>query len=184
MIKLNAIPQYCDSPVSMEYIDYKASAGSYKATDKLLRLLEFCSCLVVGPNAFDDYSVDALKEKLKSEFREINGDIDLGPIEMAFRWAWPPSEGDRIVYDAKELRMAVDALLAVICTRNSKDIVSTVVESYLQDGGEIESSAIYIGQDLKVLGIERESLELSFSKYSHSAMEAVLLGYDKGKSKA
>jgi hypothetical protein len=184
MLELKAIPQYDNSPVSWEYLDYKVSMGSYKATDKLLSLLEFCSCLVTGADAFSDYSVDVLKEKLQSEFCNLNSDCDHDPIEMAFKWAWPPSEGNRIVYDAKEVKMAVEALFKMVCDRDPKKVVSTVVESYLRDDGQIESSAIYIGEDLKVLGIEKELVEQAFSKYSKSAFEKALLGYTKGKNYA
>ena len=184
MLKLKAIPQYDDSPVSWDYLDYKISMGSYKATDKLLGLLEFCSCVVVGVNAFDDYSVDALKDVLQSEFRKYNNDCDYDPIEMAFKWAWPPSEGNRIVFNAKEVKLAVKALFNMVCNRSPKEVVSAVVESYLQDDGDIESSAIYIGQDLKLLGVEKEAIELVFSKYSDSAFEKTLLGFTKGKSYA
>jgi AICAR transformylase/IMP cyclohydrolase PurH len=184
MLKLQAIPQYDDSPISWEYLDYKLSMGSYKATDKLLGLLEFCSCLFAGADAFDEYSVDALKEKLQFEYRILNIDSDFDPIEMAFRWAWPPNEGNRIVYNAKEVKMAVEALFKMVCEKDPREVVSTVVESYLRDAGEIESSAIYIGQDLKVLGIGKEFVEQVFSKYTNSAYENALLGYTKGKNHA
>ena len=63
---LKLIPQYFDRPVTLERLDYKASSGSYKATEYLRSLLEFTSIAILGGYPFNDMSSGEMEKKTQT----------------------------------------------------------------------------------------------------------------------
>ncbi|MBU2709201.1 hypothetical protein KCM76_24610 [Zooshikella marina] len=182
-MQLETIPQLYDSPITWDYLECKASMGSYKATDKLLSLLEFCSCVVLGRNSFEELSVDELKQRLIHEYEKISisDNLTRNPIKMAFRWAWPPIVGTRIDYESEELVLAVKALMSILGAQDPREIIKVIVESYLEDEDEPQNCAIYIGEDIKQLGLGRRLIEEALDGQSNQFVELVMTGYDRAE---
>jgi hypothetical protein len=174
------IPQYFASPVTLERLDYKASSGSYKATDYLLSLLQFTAIAVLGGDPFYDLSVGEMEEKLREQYIaccELSVP-EYDPISMAMNWAWPPIEGRIIVFDYEELMNAVEALCLLLKSVEPSAIIYRLSGKYIKEEFD-EQEFIELGEAMKCLGISREIVE-NTTVGSITNHRAILRGYDKG----
>jgi hypothetical protein len=173
------IPQYFDSPVSLERVEYKASSGSYKATEYLRSLLEFTAIAVLGGDPFNDLVASDMEDKLRRKYTEwcqlpLK---DCDPIAMAINWAWPSIEGNIIVFDYGELMNAVEALCMMLNSVEPETIIHRLSENYRQkEAGDLEF--FELGETMKYLGVSRESVENVVNANSSMSNPEILRGYD------
>ena len=174
------IPQYCDSPVTLERLEYKASSGSYKATQYLLGLLEFTAVAVLGGDPFTDLMSDEMEDRLREQYIACYKSplAQYDPISMAMVWAWPPIEGRIIVFDCGELMNAIEALCLLLNSVEPVVIIQRLSSQYIKEGmGEQEF--IELGEAIKCLGVSREIFENAMGAGSVANYLAILRGYDK-----
>jgi hypothetical protein len=172
---LKHIPQYFSSPITLERFEYKASSGSYKATEYLLSLLQFTAIAVLGGDPFVDLGLGEMETKLREKY------IDrcqyslqrYDPIAMAIIWAWPIAEGRIIVFNSEELMTAVEALCLLLCSEEPANIIYRLSEKYIQE--EYDDREFFeLGEAIKCLGVSREVVE----KNSSANHPEILRGYD------
>jgi hypothetical protein len=177
---LKHIPQYFDSPVTLERLEYKASSGSYKATEYLLGLLEFTAIAVLGGDPFTDLSCGDMEDKLREKYTACCKSplVQYDPISMAMNWAWPPTEGKIIVFDCEELMNAVEALCLLLKSVEPAAIIQRLSEKYIKEEmGEQEF--IELGESMKCLEVSREIVENATNVGSVANHLSMLRGYDK-----
>ena len=173
------IPQYFDSPVTLERLTYKASSGSYKATEYLLSLLEFTAIAVLGGDPFVDLTAGDMEIKLTEEyFKHCKSTVEnFNPIAMAMNWAWPPIQGKMIVFDYEELMTAVEALCVLLNSVDPIYLVSRLSEKYIKEEFE-EREFFELGEAMRCLEVSREVIEKVLCKNPSSKNSEVLKGYD------
>jgi hypothetical protein len=176
---LRHIPQYLDSPITAERLEYKASSGSYKATSYLLRLLQFTAIAVLDGDPLVDLAVSDMKAKLREQYIERckpASAID-DPIAMAIKWAWPPVEEGTIVFDSEELMRAVEALCMLLCSVEPEIIICRLSEKYVSE--ECEACEFFgLGEAMKCLDAPREVLEKMVNSNAAKNHSDILRAYD------
>ena len=174
------IPQYLDSPVTFERLEYKASSGSYKATGYLLSLLEFTAIAVLGGDPFCDLSCSDMEDRLREKYTACCKSplAQYDPISMAMNWAWPPTEGRIIVFDYEELMNAIEALCLLLKSVEPAAIVQRLSEKYIKEEWD-EQEFIELGEAMKCLGVSRESVKNVTNVGSGANHLAILRGYDR-----
>jgi hypothetical protein len=179
-IILERIPQYFDSPVALERLEYKASSGSYKATEYLLSLLEFTAIAVLGGDPFIDLLSSEMEDRLREKYTACC-ELPLpqyDPISMAMNWAWPPMEGGIIAFDYEELMNAVEALCLLLRSVEPAAIIHRLSEKYIKEEWN-EQEFTELGEAMKCLGVSREIVENSTNVGSVENHQAILRGYDR-----
>jgi hypothetical protein len=167
------IPQCLDEPIGAARLEYKASTGSFKATDYLRSLLEFAAIAILGGGPFNELSSDELENTLSREYVDIINDGE-NPVHMAFKWAWPPIQGNLTIFDYTELMMAVEALCALIEARISELSILNLVSYYDEEEAE-ETEYAELGKSIGFIGAPRSFIE-KLSPNEH--VKTMLAGYD------
>ena len=170
------ISQHLDSPVALERVQYKARTGSSKACDMLRSLFEFTAIAVLGGDPLDAISLTELQNQLEQAYQEQMVTSSAECIQWAIRWAWPPLEQGRIVFDSAELLQAVEGLYELLNALPPETLIRNTLQfadSQGLDGFDYE----FIGENFKALGIPSILLDAILTESQCKFFDEIMIGF-------